>query len=576
MKIAELIFKKVNRDYLLPSIQREFVWLKNPLEKKIEKLFDSIMQKYPFGSILVWEVDKPVELEKIQWEVYNFVQDYDEDAPHNKTASINGFTKLFLVIDGQQRLSALNVGLKGSHNKSSYKKKKILKLFLNLFSDIENDPDNNYGLKYEFKFRENSPENSPENDSELWFEVGKVLDFYDKDTEVFKEHFDQSIRLKTKDNEKIIKAKMTLGQLHQTLCCDDSLIIIPVTGDDEKALNVFVRTNDGGIKLEKADLLLSYMESNKGIFKPNGARKEIFGFVDQLNKEELHKPDYNIAKDDVLKAALVLSNLEVQYKLKNFNKENLEIISDNWEIIKKYLELTVKLIARYGFSSKNIISKNSLIPISYYLMKKSVSNSFIASQSTIDIKNKSEIIKWLIISQLTGAFGSASDSTLKSVREAIDSNKSFSDINHLKNIEKEDVEKWINKESYGSRYSHLILLLVTKNMYWDACHQDHIFPGSKFNEDEYQKISLTKMQINYYEKYKNSIINLHLLNPSVNIVKSDDDFIDWKITQNKDFLESSLIPTEIDLNFKNFETFIEKRKQKLIDKIYETLMPKNI
>jgi len=567
MKIAELIFKKVNKDYLLPSIQREFVWLRNPQEQKIEKLFDSILQGYPFGTVLVWEVDKPIDLDKLQWEVYNFVQDYDKYNPHNQTASINGYTKLFLVLDGQQRLSSLNVGLRGSYSYTSYKKKKKNKLYLNLISDIENDPDNNYGLKYEFKFFAEVPEN----DNQLWFEVGKVLDFYDKNTELFKETFDALIRKKTNDNDKIVKAKMILGILHQSLCVNDNLIITQITGDDEKALNVFVRTNDGGIKLEKADMLLSYMESDKEIFLPNGARKEIFDFVDLLNKESVHKPDFKIAKDDVLKAALVLSDLEVQYKIKNFNSENLKTISDNWDTIKKYLDLTIKLIARYGFSSKNIISKNALIPIAYYLFKKQKSPSYSASQSNTDLEEKNEIIRWLLISQLRGAFGSASDSTLKSVRDLINNNKTFKDINIGKIIEKEDVEKWIEKESYGSKYAHLLLLLITKNKYWDECHQDHIFPGSKFNADEYTKINLTPEKVRFYENYKNSIINLHLLNPSVNIVKNDDDFIDWSNSQNKDFLNASLIPQNINLDFSNFEVFIKKRKQLLIDKIYKIL-----
>jgi len=137
------------------------------------------------------------------------------------------------------------------------------------------------------------------------------------------------------------------------------------------------------------------------------------------------------------------------------------------------------------------------------------------------------------------------------------------------------VEKWINRESFGSKYSHLILLLITQNKYWDECHQDHIFPDSKFNEDEYKKFKLNDSQIKYYELHKNSIINLHLLNPSVNIVKSNDDFIDWGNEQNKEFLESSLIPTDINLGFDNFESFIENRKEKLIDKIFKLLRPNN-
>ncbi|MCJ7484060.1 MAG: DUF262 domain-containing protein [Thermodesulfovibrionales bacterium] len=570
MKIAEAVLNRLNKDYLLPSIQREFIWLENPAEKRIEKLFDSILQEYPFGSILTWSIDKAPALTQLDWEVYEFIKDYDSDNPHNNPANINGFSKLFLILDGQQRLTALNIGLRGSFTK----KKKLNKLYINLFSDIENDPDNEFGFKYEFKFLANISQD----DNELWFEVGKVLNYHDKNTEVFKQDYDSIIKDKTSNNDLIIKAKMILGQLHKRICTDDTLYEpAPIsTADDEKVLNIFVRTNDGGVKLEKADLLLSYMESNKkSVFTPNGARKEITDFVDSLNKEETHKPNYNFAKDDVLKTSLVLSNLEVQYKLKNFNEKNLIIISNNWLTIKKYLECTVKLIARYGFSSKNIISKNSLIPIAFFFQTKNISTSFVASQANQDLEQKNEIIKWLVVSQLTRAFGSSSDTTLKSVRESIKSGKSFKEINFGRIIEKEDVEKWINRESFGSKYSHLLLLLITKNKYWDECQQDHIFPDSKFNEEEFKKLSLTDMQIKFYEKYKNSIINLHLLNPLVNIVKSNDDFIDWGHTQNRDFLESSLIPTDIDLSFSNFENFIEKRKEKLINKIYELLRPSN-
>lgn len=354
---------------------------------------------------------------------------------------------------------------------------------------------------------------------------------------------------------------MILGQLHKKICSDDSLKIIPFSGDDENALNVFVRTNDGGIKLEKADLLLSFMESNKDLFPPNRARKEIFSFVDSLNKEELHKPNYDFAKDDILKASLVLSNLEVQYKLKKFNEANLRAISDNWVTIKKCFELTVKLIARYGFSSKNILSKNSLIPIAYYLMQRNASPSFIASQSNDDLQVKNEIIKWLVVSQLTGAFGSSSDSTLKSVRESIDNGKTFLDINLGKKIEKDDVEKWVNKEQYGSRFSHLILLLISKNKYWDECHQDHIFPKSKFDLKCYEEMNLTDKDIEYYEANANAISNLHLLTPAVNIVKSNDDFIKWKDSQKKEFLEASLVPMDMNLDFKNFGNLMKRGRQ---------------
>jgi uncharacterized protein with ParB-like and HNH nuclease domain len=40
--------------YVLPSIQREYVWNTT----QIETLFDSLMQDYPIGAFLFWEVSK--------------------------------------------------------------------------------------------------------------------------------------------------------------------------------------------------------------------------------------------------------------------------------------------------------------------------------------------------------------------------------------------------------------------------------------------------------------------------------------------------------------------------------------
>ena len=40
-------------EYVLPAIQREFVWSPD----QICALFDSLMQGYPFGEFLFWQID---------------------------------------------------------------------------------------------------------------------------------------------------------------------------------------------------------------------------------------------------------------------------------------------------------------------------------------------------------------------------------------------------------------------------------------------------------------------------------------------------------------------------------------
>ena len=50
--IHKAIQRIQEKEYVLPAIQREFVW---PTDR-IERLFDSLMRDYPIGSFLFWEV----------------------------------------------------------------------------------------------------------------------------------------------------------------------------------------------------------------------------------------------------------------------------------------------------------------------------------------------------------------------------------------------------------------------------------------------------------------------------------------------------------------------------------------
>ena len=105
--IGEVVSDYTNRTTYLPAIQREFVW--EPAD--IEKLFDSIMGDYPIGSFLFWKIR---EEHKNDWTAYEFIKDFDEDNPHNNEARMDGVNHdIYLVLDGQQRMTALYNRLKG-------------------------------------------------------------------------------------------------------------------------------------------------------------------------------------------------------------------------------------------------------------------------------------------------------------------------------------------------------------------------------------------------------------------------------------------------------------------------------
>ncbi|MDF2544785.1 MAG: hypothetical protein K0S47_4503 [Herbinix sp.] len=54
LTVCEIINDIHSKKYLLPSVQREFVWK----PEQIKKLFDNLMRDYPINSFLFWKVPK--------------------------------------------------------------------------------------------------------------------------------------------------------------------------------------------------------------------------------------------------------------------------------------------------------------------------------------------------------------------------------------------------------------------------------------------------------------------------------------------------------------------------------------
>ena len=124
--IDEIITEYLNNTTFLPAIQREFVWD----VYAIEKLFDSILGDYPISTFLFWKIKAE---HKNEWTAYEFIRDFDTENPHNKEANLAGINQdINMVLDGQQRLTALYIGLKGSYRYFYYRwyKTKLRRGFL--------------------------------------------------------------------------------------------------------------------------------------------------------------------------------------------------------------------------------------------------------------------------------------------------------------------------------------------------------------------------------------------------------------------------------------------------------------
>jgi uncharacterized protein with ParB-like and HNH nuclease domain len=104
------VIENIHREkYLLPAIQREFVWGTD----QIERLFDSLRQGYPVGSFLFWNVKNG---KRRNFRFYDFIRNYHEkNNRHNPLASISGEEDIIAILDGQQRLTSMYIALKGTY-----------------------------------------------------------------------------------------------------------------------------------------------------------------------------------------------------------------------------------------------------------------------------------------------------------------------------------------------------------------------------------------------------------------------------------------------------------------------------
>lgn len=551
--------EEVNRTYFLPAIQREFVWD----TYRVEKLFDSIMGDYPIGSFLFWKVR---EENKKDWDSYEFIRNFDEEAPHNTDTELSGINKdIYLILDGQQRLTSLNIGLKGSYRYFYYRWRKT-ELYLNLLKLTGRNKDDPEELEYQFKFRESSETNNQDN--ELWYKVGNILDFMD--SEDAKSAIDD-ILIKF-DKEKQDTAKKLIGRLHARIHTYKIINYYEEKSQDyDKVVEVFIRANTGGKTLEYSDILLSTATAK---WNKLNAREEIYTFTDDINKIGA---GYNFGKDFVLKGALYLTkDLPIQYKVRNFTKGNLEKIEDNWLNIKKGLEDTIKLVNKFGFNSKNITAAMALLPIAYYLIKLN-RNNYINSSVKEDVQNQSTIEKWLILVLLKNSFGGSSDTTLSNLRTELESATDYTqfpldDLNRKLDISAsfsdEEIENLLSTK-YKTKYSYLILSLLYPDRDWkdSVFHEDHIFPKSLFTSAKLRKRGYEENKIKEYRDCFDTILNLQLLTDSENLEKNASDFDLWLSKRDENFKERHKIPKLDSYHFDNFIGFTEKRKGILKSKL---------
>lgn len=560
--IAQAINNIEQNHYLLPAIQREFEWS----HTKIEWLFDSIMRNYPISSFLFWRVEGET---RKKYKFYKFLRDYKEVYhTHNEefpTDSHNDFTA---VLDGQQRLTSLLIGLRGTY---AYRTPRLREentervyptrhLYLNIEHPLDNEED---GRIYEFKFLKESEVESQPN---KWFKVSKILSLAD--------NFEFNQYLSANNLNQNEFAWRSLSILQNVIHAKPIINYFLETEQSlDKALNIFIRINSGGEPLSFSDLIMSIAVAN---WTNRNARKEITTLVDNVRDK-----GYRITKDFILKTFLFLHSNDIRFRSTNFSTDNAIKFEKEWDKIRDAIQSIFDLVRTYGFTDLTLTSKNALIPIIYYVYHK---NIYCDYSTKIQFEDDRLVIKkWLHTVLIKRIFGSQADNLLSQIRRAFTSNLSVNPIEfdtptfpNQRIYENIKMELGISDEfidgilglQKDDMYTFSVLALLYPHLDYknNNFHKDHLHPKSQFESDSGNLISPT---------IYNSIVNLQMLDANENMSKNDLRLSEWvnaqTSTENREkFLENHLIPN-VELDFSNAEHFFDTRKLLLASKLKEVL-----
>lgn len=530
--------------FWLPNIQRPFVWS----EEQICRLFDSILREYPISTLLVWKTTSIIRRRKF----------IDNWGSHLKLATFyvpEDNKKKCLVLDGQQRLQSLYIGLSGSYDGKE--------LYFDILSGEATLPDD---VKYRFAFRSAGAGGFPwikfkdlvfdnRRRRELMTEMAADLgrDFTDKEHGIIDCNLEQIDR----------NFKMGESITYQEL---DSIDNPKLYGEDD-VVEVFIRANSGGTKLEKSDLLFSLLNASWEV-----ADTRMEELLDDLNRH-----GFQFDRDFVLKTCLVLLDQGAQYEVSKFRKPGVrEDIESKWDAVANSIRAIVDFIRSktYIQCDKALPSYLALIPLIY------IHYHFPASWSSA-----TNIGTFLVRTLLAGAFGGQSDRILDALVKRFKELRGFDSDEGYKVIRDQNRSLEITEDKffamgYGSKNIHLIF-----NLWYPAFSHvpsydnnlpqvDHIFPQSRLKAIKVENPETGRPVMRYRDDARNQLTNCMLLTRDENGAggKCDTPPEIWFSGKSQQYLDLHLIPNNPALwKIGRYDSFVAARRE-LIKRKFQWLL----
>lgn len=404
-KVADLLTDVKNGRIGLPDLQRPFVWKDN----KVRELLDSMMKGYPIGYIMLWSSPEK----------------------YDNTGYIGKNDKIYnrpddLVIDGQQRLTALLASLYGvTIRDKNYKERKIR---------ISFNP-----LTREFAVWTQAYER----DAEWISEISKVF-------EADKEHFISKFRKAfirsanegrsknnvpelTEDEEDIIEEN--INDLLNLGIYSLPTLKINAKADEEDVADIFVRVNSGGQNLTEKNFIetLISVYDNEVHNKINKfcAESRIPADGTSYNQILLADPSHLIR----MSVGLGFRRARLRYAYMLLRGKNLktgeitqEVRQENLAIFKKSLDTVTNLNNWHGFMNLfslagylkgSLVTSSNAVVFSYvlYLIGK-------YDYKVPSVELNKIISKWIFMSTITGFYSGSTETEVE---------KQFADLRNIHN-----------------------------------------------------------------------------------------------------------------------------------------------
>ncbi|MBS1911109.1 MAG: DUF262 domain-containing protein [Bacteroidetes bacterium] len=533
--------------FWLPNIQRPFVWS----EEQICRLFDSILREYPISTLLVWKTTSGIRRRK-------FIDNWKDTLRLSDFHVMPDGKRKCLVLDGQQRLQSLFIGLHGSFNGKE--------LYFDILSGEVAAPDD---VKYRFRFLDSAAVSFPwTRFKDLVFTEKRKRETVTSLEERAGRELLHGERNRIEDHIDLVDRTFKMEEIvtYQELDSIDN----PLLYTENDVVEVFIRANSGGTKLGKSDLLFSLLSARWDI-----ADEKMEDLLESLNQH-----GFAFDRDFVLKTALVLLRQGARYEVEKFRKPGVrEDVELQWNRIAEALQDVLDFVRgkTYIQCDKALPTYLVLIPLAH-----------LRYHYPAAWKSARDIDTYLLRSSLAGAFGGQPDSMLDVLTRKTDELERF-DIDEVfgqirsqgRSLELTEDRLW--QMGYQSNNIHLLFNLWYRGFNHTPAFDnnmpqiDHIFPVSLLRKEKAVNPSTGRRDVvRYKEPTRNQLANCMLLTRAENGAggKGDTSPAEWFADKPQEYLEQHLIPNDSALwTIERFEDFVEARKELIREKFRYLLIP---